>query len=426
MKTSDELINLAKDIFPGSNNGNPTSDLIISKAVGSKIWDINGNEYIDYLLGSGPMVIGHSHPKVVEAVRNQLNSGSTFFALNELSVELGQAIIDAVPCAEQIRYVTSGTEATMYAMRAVRAYTGKEKILKFEGAYHGMNDYSLMSLMPKTEVGYPVPSMDSAGIPNSIKNEVLIAPFNDFDTTKNIIDQYKEEIAGVIIEPFQRVIKPEPGFLQSIRNITNEYKIPLIFDEIVTGFRFSYGGAQEYYNVVPDLCTLGKIVAGGYPMAAIVGKRDFMEVFNQKSDVISPSLVQIGTLSGNPIACAAGLATLDVLRTENPYEKLFETGYFLQNSLKEIFNRNEIPAQVVGEGPVFDVYFCSNGISNYRDTMKADKSILNSFTSNLINSGIFKGDTKYYVSTVHDATDIEKTIYAFEVAVAKLKKQHGI
>ena len=426
VKTSDELINLAKDIFPGSNNGNPTSDLIISKAVGSKIWDINGNEYIDYLLGSGPMVIGHSHPKVVEAVRNQLNSGSTFFALNELSVELGQAIIDAVPCAEQIRYVTSGSEATLYAMRAVRAYTGKEKILKFEGGYHGMNDYSLMSLMPKTEVSYPVPSIDSAGIPNSIKNEVLIAPFNDFDTTKNIIDQYKEEIAGVIIEPFQRVIKPEPGFLQSIRNITNEYKIPLIFDEIVTGFRFSYGGAQEYYNVVPDLCTLGKIVAGGYPMAAIVGKRDFMEVFNHKSDVISPSLVQIGTLSGNPIACAAGLATLDVLRTENPYEKLFETGYFLQNSLKEIFNRNEIPAQVVGEGPVFDVYFCSNEISDYRDTMKADKSILNSFTSNLINLGIFKGDTKYYVSTVHDASDIEKTISAFEVAVGQLKKQHGI
>ena len=147
----------------------------------------------------------------------------------------------------------------------------------------------------------------------------------------------------------------------------------MIFDEIVTGFRFGYGGAQEYYNVVPDLCTLGKVVAGGYPMAAIVGKKNLMEVFNQKSDAISPSLVQIGTLSGNPIACAAGLATLEVLKTENPYEKLFETGYFLQNTLKEIFNRHEIPAQVVGEGPVFDVYFCSNEISNYRDKMKPNK-----------------------------------------------------
>lgn len=426
MKSSKQLINLAKDIFPGSNNGNPTSNMIMSKAVGSKIWDINGNEYIDYLLGSGPMVIGHSHPKVVEAVSNQLNSGSTFFALNELSVELGQAIIDAVPCAEQIRYVTSGTEATLYAMRAVRAFTGKEKILKFEGGYHGMNDYSLMSLMPKTEVEYPFPSIDSAGIPTAIKNEVLIAPYNDFETTESIINEFKGEIAGVIIEPFQRVIKPKPGFLESIRAITNKHNIPLIFDEIVTGFRFAYGGAQEYYNVVPDLCTVGKIVAGGYPMAAIVGKKNLMEVFDQKSDSISPSLVQIGTLSGNPIACAAGLATLNVLKSENPYEKLFETGYFLQNSLKQIFDSHEIPAQVIGEGPVFDVYFCSNEISNYRDTMKANKSILNSLNSNLIDLGVFKGDTKYYVSTVHDAADIEKTISAFEVAIGKLKEQHGI
>jgi len=426
VKSSAQLINLAKDIFPGSNNGNPTSDMIMSKAAGSKIWDINGNEYIDYLLGSGPMVIGHSHPKVVEAVSNQLNSGSTFFALNELSVELGQAIIDAVPCAEQIRYVTSGTEATLYAMRAVRAFTGKEKILKFEGGYHGMNDYSLMSLMPKTEVEYPLPSIDSAGIPTAIKNEVLIAPYNDFETTESIINEFKGEIAGVIIEPFQRVIKPKPGFLESIRAITNKHNIPLIFDEIVTGFRFAYGGAQEYYNVVPDLCTVGKIVAGGYPMAAIVGKKNLMEVFNQKSDSISPSLVQIGTLSGNPIACAAGLATLNVLKSENPYEKLFETGYFLQNSLKQIFDSHEIPAQVIGEGPVFDVYFCSNEISNYRDTMKANKSILNSLNSNLIDLGVFKGDTKYYVSTVHDTADIEKTISAFEVAIGKLKEQHGI
>ena len=426
METSEQLINLAKDIFPGSNNGNPTSDLIMSKAVGSKIWDIHGNEYIDYLLGSGPMLIGHSHPKVVEAVSNQLSSGSTFFALNELAVKLGQEIIDAVPCAEQIRYFTSGTEATLYAMRAARAFTGKEKILKFEGGYHGMHDYSLMSLMPKVEIEYPVPSIDSAGIPESIKNEMLIAPFNDFETTESLITEFKEEIAGVIIEPFQRVIKPKPGFLESVRDITNKYKIPLIFDEIVTGFRFGYGGAQEYYNVVPDLCTLGKIVAGGYPMAAIVGKKNLMEVFNQKSDAISPSLVQIGTLSGNPIACAAGLATLEVLKTENPYEKLFETGYFLQNTLKEIFNQHEIPAQVVGEGPVFDVYFCSNEISNYRDTMKANKSILNSLNSNLIDAGIFKGDTKYYVSTVHDSVDVEKTVSAFESAVFKLKAQHDI
>ena len=192
METSEQLINLAKDIFPGSNNGNPTSDLIMSKAVGSKIWDIHGNEYIDYLLGSGPMLIGHSHPKVIEAVSNQLSSGSTFFALNELAIKLGQEIIDAVPCAEQIRYVTSGTEATLYAMRAARAFTGKEKILKFEGGYHGMHDYSLMSLMPKVEVEYPVPSIDSAGIPESIKNEILIAPFNDFETTESLITEFKD------------------------------------------------------------------------------------------------------------------------------------------------------------------------------------------------------------------------------------------
>lgn len=401
-------------------------EFIIEKGHGPYVYTTDGVKMLDVTLAHGSLILGHANKVIYEAVQKQMFLGTALTNITKPAIELAELMVDTIPCADKVRIVNSGTEASILASRLVRAATGKEKILKFEGGYHGMNDYSLMSLMPKTEVEYPVPSIDSAGIPTAIKNEVLIAPFNDFETTESIINEFKEEIAGVIIEPFQRVIKPKPGFLESIRDITNKHKIPLIFDEIVTGFRFAYGGAQEYYNVVPDLCTLGKIVAGGYPMAAIVGKKNMMEVFNQKSDSISPSLVQIGTLSGNPIACAAGLATLNVLRTENPYEKLFETGYFLQNSLKQIFSSHEIPAQVIGDGPVFDVYFCSNEISNYRDTMKANKSILNSLNSNLIDLGVFKGDTKYYVSTVHDAADIEKTVSAFEVAIGKLKEQHGI
>ena len=246
------------------------------------------------------MLIGHAHPEVVAAVTEQLAHGTAVFALNEYTIRLAEEIVDAVPCADKVRYTSSGSEATLYAMRAVRAYRKRDKILKFEGGFHGMNEYSQMSMAPTQPLDFPTPVPDSAGIPRSVQAEVLIAPFNDIETTSAIIERHHDELAGVIVEPLQRLIPPSPGFLKGLAEVTRQYELPLIFDEIVTGFRLAYGGAQEYYGVIPDLCTLGKAVAGGFPLAAIAGREEIMDHFDANKVQAEEYVPQIGTLSGNP------------------------------------------------------------------------------------------------------------------------------
>ena len=416
-----ELLRRASEVLPQGNLGNINYELIIKRGLGGHVWDESGNEYIDYLLGSGPMVVGHSHPKVIEAVLDQLNDGTTFFATNEKAIQLAEEIVKAVPCAEKVRFFSTGSEATLYAMRTARAYTGKDKILKFEGGFHGMNDYALMSMAPKSLLDFPQAERDSAGIPKSVEDEMLIAPFNDIETTLKIIESYKDVIGGVIVEPFQRLIPPKPGFLQGLREITEHHEIPLIFDEIVTGFRFAYGGAQEYYNVTPDICTLGKAVAGGFPLTAIGGKEEFMNHFD--SHKVSPDgfLTQIGTLSGNPIAAAAGLATLELLKQPNAYESWFSKGSKLMDSLQRLADDSEIPAKVVGEPVLFDIFFTDSEVYDYRTSQKSDSSILNKFNELLLDEGVLKGSTKFYVSTSHTNDDIDKTIQMFEQTLNSLK-----
>ena len=416
-----ELLRRASEVLPQGNLGNINYELIIKRGLGGHVWDESGNEYIDYLLGSGPMVVGHSHPKVIEAVLDQLNDGTTFFATNEKAIQLAEEIVKAVPCAEKVRFFSTGSEATLYAMRTARAYTGKDKILKFEGGFHGMNDYALMSMAPKSLLDFPRAERDSAGIPKSVEDEMLIAPFNDIETTSKIIESYKDVIGGVIVEPFQRLIPPKPGFLQGLREITEHHEIPLIFDEIVTGFRFAYGGAQEYYNVTPDICTLGKAVAGGFPLTAIGGKEEFMNHFD--SHKVSPDgfLTQIGTLSGNPIAAAAGLATLELLKQPNTYESWFSKGSKLMDSLQRLADDSEIPAKVVGEPVLFDIFFTDSEVYDYRTSQKSDSSLLNKFNELLLDEGVLKGSTKFYVSTSHTNDDIDKTIQVFEQTLNSLK-----
>ena len=233
------LIDLARRVLPGGNFGNLAVDIVIREGRGGRVWDVSGNEYVDFLLGSGPMFIGHGHPDVLAAVAAQLPRGFTFFANNEHGIRLAAELVEAVPCAEQVRFVSSGTEADAYALRLVRAYRKRDKILKFEGGFHGMSDYALMSLAPKRPGNFPQASPDSAGIPRSVQAEVMIAPFNDAATACELIRAHRDELAGVILEPFQRVIAPVPGFLQAVRDVTAECGIPLIFDEVVTGFRFA-------------------------------------------------------------------------------------------------------------------------------------------------------------------------------------------
>ncbi|MBM24612.1 MAG: aspartate aminotransferase family protein [Chloroflexi bacterium] len=421
----DNLLNIAKNVLPGGTLGNPApKNLVIDKGLGSHIWDIAGNEYIDYLLGSGPMLLGHSNPEIVEAVKSQVEKGSTFFALNENAILLADEIVKAVPCADQVRFVSSGTEATFFALRAVRAFRKRDKILKFEGGYHGMHDYANMSLAPKKLIDLPKGLPDSPGIPESVIDEVLVAPFNDLEFTTQLIEKHHDGLAGVIVEPLQRVIQPIDGFLQGLRDITKHYDIPLIFDEIVTGFRLAYGGGQEYYGITPDLATYGKVIAGGHPLAAIAGKEYIMNHFNP--NVVSPenAIMQVGTLSGNPVAAAAGLASLEILKEPNFYKDLFNKGERLQKALEDTFNelKPETPVKVPGEPPCFDLYFCDSEIINYRSTFNADKIKLLKFNSLLLERGIFKGDSKYYISSTLTENDIAQTINAFHEAVELLDK----
>ena len=419
------LLEKARRYLPGGNGGNlslPTElDFLASRGSGSHIFDVSGNEYVDWLMGSGPMVLGHAHPAVTEAVIKAVEDGSTFFATNDKAVELAEELVNAIPCAEQVRYTTSGTDACFNAMRACRAFTGKEKILKFEGGFHGTSDYALMSLTPPPSVEYPQAQASSGGIPKAIEDLMLIAPYNDLATTETIINAHLDDIAAVIVEPVQRVIAPRPGFLQGLRDLTNRHNIPLIFDEVVTSFRLAYGGGQEFYGVTPDLCTVGKIMGGGYPLAAVTGRTDILSVYDRNVSDNDTYVNQIGTLNGNPVACAAGLATLAVMRESETYPKMHGAGAAIRTALIDICNETGVPVQSCGEDAIFDVYFSEQPISNYRDTLSADGAMMTRFNTGLLERGVLKGAQKYYPSAVHSDTDIEKTIEAIREVVPLIR-----
>ncbi|MCY3638870.1 MAG: aminotransferase class III-fold pyridoxal phosphate-dependent enzyme [Chloroflexi bacterium] len=412
------LIERAHRVLPGGSLGNIGKDIVITEGKAGRVRDASGNEFVDFLLGSGPMLIGHAHPEVTGVVREQVDKGTTFFANNDQAIMLAEELVDAMACADKVRFTSSGTEATFYALRTARAYRRRDKILKFEGGYHGMHDYALMSMSPANPHDFPRPTPDSSGIPRAIEGEVLIAPFNDVETAAAIIEQHHDELGAVIVEPFQRLLPPKPGFLQGLRDVTAQYGIPLIFDEVVTGFRFAYGGGQEFYGVEPDMCSLGKVIAGGFPLAALAGKEEIMSHFDPAS---GDALPQIGTLSGNPVAAAAGLKTLEILRREGAYERIFATGNALRSELQRMLNEAEIPASVVGEAPLFDVFFTDGDITDYRSTLTADKQMLNRFNELLLARGVLKGDTKFYISLAHSNADVQHTLDAFASAIEELK-----
>ena len=411
-----QLVEKAKNVLAGGSFGNMGPDLVITDGHEGRVRDADGREYVDYLLGSGPMLVGHGHPEVLAAVHARIDRGTTFFANNDAGILLAEAIVEAVPCAEKLRYTSSGSEATAYAMRAVRAFTKRAKILKFEGGYHGMSDYSLQSLAPTSKRNDAGPTADSAGIPAAVGDQILIAPFNDLDAATALIERHKDELAGVIVEPFQRVISPRPGFLQGLREATKRAGVPLVFDEIVTGFRFAYGGAQEFYGVVPDMCTLGKIIGGGFPLAALAGRADIMAHFDRAAVGDAGFMPQIGTLSGNPIAAEAGLATLAILKRPGAYERIFSTGRRLMEGLRKALRDAGAVAQVTGEGALFDIVFTDKPIVDYWSVAGGDKARLARFDAVLRRMGILKGGTKYYVSLAHTEADIEQTLAAYAEA----------
>ncbi|HIN06467.1 MAG TPA: aminotransferase class III-fold pyridoxal phosphate-dependent enzyme [Dehalococcoidia bacterium] len=419
------LLDMAAQYMPGGTNGNQSfnEDLnfLVREGRGSHVWDVSGNEYVDWMMGSGPMILGHAHPAVTEAVIKAVEQGSTFFSTSEKSVLLAEELVNAIPCAEQVRFTTSGTDACFQAMRVARAYRGRDKILKFEGGYHGTSDYAQMSVTPSAREEFPNSEANNGGIPKAIQELMLIAPFNDLETTTAIIDAHHDELGGVIVEPLQRALVPQPGFLKGLREVTAHYGIPLIFDEVVTGFRLAYGGAQEFYGVVPDMCTVGKIMGGGYPCAALVGQAEFMSVYDKSSADPDSFVSQVGTLNGNPIASAAGLATLAEMRKEGAYQRLVEVGGRLCQAIKDISKQHGVPVQVCGEDSIFDIYFSDRPMINYRDTLMADSGMMTRFMTGLLERGILRGNQKFYPSIVHTDEDIDRTIQAFEEVIPGLK-----
>jgi glutamate-1-semialdehyde 2,1-aminomutase len=421
--TEQDLIERAWRVLPAGGFGNFPADMVIARGKGGRVWDESGREYVDFLLGSGPMLVGHCHPEVIAAVERQLSRGVTFFANNAEGIRLAEMICDAMACADKVRFVSTGSEADMYAMRLARAHTGRDKILKFEGGYHGMSESSLMSLAPKRLVNFPQAVPDSAGIPAAVRDCMLIAPFNDAEAVADLVREHKGDLAGVIVEPFQRIIPPAPGFLAALRKITADNGIPLIFDEVVTGFRLAYGGAQEYYGVVPDLCTLGKVIGGGFPLAAIAGSDEIMAHFDKDRVGEAGFTFQIGTLSGNPVASVAGMATLEILRRPGAYDRIEATGRTIMAAIRDSFAEAGIPAQVVGVPSLFDVVFTARPVRDYRDVLTGDAARSKRFNALLRERGILKSDSKFYISLAHDDADIAQTVAAVREAADIMRSE---
>ena len=354
----------------------PELNLVVARGQGSRVWDVAGREYIDYHLSSGPALLGHAHPAVTEAVAAQLPKGTTYYFLNEPEILLAQRMVEAIPCADVVHYTGSGTEATFYALRIARAYTGRNKILKFEGAWHGMHDYGLWGTVPAAASDYPRAEPDSVGVPRETGSTVLVTPFNETATAVAMIEAHAHELAAVIVEPLQRVLLPEPGFLEALREVTRRLGIVLVFDEIVTGFRIAWGGAQERYRVVPDLACYGKAVSGGFPMAAIAGSADVMAVLDARSRPRADVVWATNTLNGNPVCSAAGCAALEVLAQPGVYDRLARIGARLRAGIVLSGTRHGFAVQAPGEDAVFGVRFTDRRpLRTWLDLTTADKDL---------------------------------------------------
>lgn len=423
-----DLLDRARTYLPGgiltSFGDAPDPQLVVERGAGARIYDHSGNEYIDYLMGAGVQILGHAHPRVVQAASECIGRGTSYYALNEPAILLAEELCRVIPCAEMVKFWTSGSEATSHAIRLARAFTKRDKIVKLEGAWLGGHDTGLMSIAPQNPPEFPQPVPDSAGIPASVANEVLIAPFNDLERTSSIIKKFANEISAVVLEPYQRYIAPVPGFLEGLRELTEKLGILLIFDEIVSGFRFLYGGVQELYEVTPDLAAFGKIIGGGFPLSAVCGRRDIMKQIDPQFRGTEKFVHSVSTFSGYPVAPAAGYATLQELKKPGVYAQLHEYGAKLRQGLAESLRRHNLPFQVMGEGPIFHVLFTDEKVVDYRSSLHANSRLLFRFTTELLRRGILKGP-KGYISTAHTDQDLKTTFTVIDQVAELLARERS-
>ena len=388
--------------------------IVIESGQGSTVVDANGKTYVDYLLSSGPLILGHAHPEIVAAVQKQAALGSTYYALNRPAIELAELIVDAVPCAEALRYQSTGSEATFAALRLARAATGRKLVRKFEGSFHGSHDVAQMTTARMMGRNSDETVAESAGLAELLAGEVLIVPFNDLEAVADVVARRGAEIAAIIVEPLQRVLRPAPGFLEGLRDLSTRHGIVLVFDEVVTGFRLAWGGAQELYGVEPDLACYAKAIGGGYPISAIAGRRDILELADKRRSGSETYSYLGGTLTGNPISAAAGLACLNVLRRPGTYERLRALGDRLRDGLEQAGRQAGVPVQALGEGPVLSPLISENrSIRTARDLDTVNKKMMVAWAHEMIDRGVLlTPGGKMYISLVHSDEDIERTIRA--------------
>src|SRR4249920_3627537 len=423
-----ELLALAGRYLAGGGTGlfvlPPELNLVVARGEGCRVYDVAGREYIDYHLSSGPALLGHAHPAITDAVAEQLPRGTTYFFLNEPEIRLAKRLVDAVPCGEVVHYTGSGTEATFYSLRVARAWTRRNKVLKFEGAWHGMLDYGLFGTVPSKPSEYPRARPDSVGVPAQIGDTVLVAPFNETARAVDIIERNASELAAVLVEPLQRVLQPEPGFLQAIREVTKKHGIVLIFDEIVTGFRIAWGGAQERYGVVPDLACYGKAISGGFPMAAIVGNAQIMSVLDARSRPRAEVVWATNTLNGNPVCAAAGLAALDTLSQAGVYEHLHRIGSRLRSGMIAAGQRHGFAVQAPGEDAVWGIRFTERPLRTWMDLTAHDKDLGWRWAIELMKRGLLVNpNEKFYISIAHTDADVDQTLEIVDEAFAAEKQR---
>jgi len=379
-----------------------------SRGEGAYLWDADGKRYIDYVGSWGPAILGHAHPDTVRAVQETARDGLSFGAPTEGEIEIAETLCGLLPSIEMVRLVSSGTEATMSALRLARGYTGRPKIVKFEGCYHGHGD-SLLVKAGSGALTFGQPS--SAGVPPSIAGETLVLTYNDLDDVAAAFKAHPDEIAGVIVEPVagnMNLIAPRPGFLQGLRELCDRYGAVLIFDEVMTGFRVHLRGAQGLYNVTPDLTTLGKVIGGGMPVGAFGGKRAIMH----KIAPLGP-VYQAGTLSGNPVAVAAGLATLNAIQAPGFYERLSERTRALTDGLTTVAAKAGVAFSAQSIGGMFGIYFAANAPTSYAEVMASDKEAFNRFFHRMLDSGVYLAPSAYeagFVSAAHTVADVEETV----------------
>jgi len=420
----DDYYTVAMESLPGAGLGSYSLPdevrFVIHKGEGSRLQDVRGRWYIDYVGGAGALVLGHAFPTVVDAVKDQAERGIHFFGtLNEQCVQLAEQLVPLIPCADRIAFTTTGSEATAYAMRTARAATGRSKVLKFEGAYHGNHDYSAFSVMPTALSNYPQGRPETGGLPANMVDNVLVSPYNNLDTVRRIIEENRDDVAAIIVEPVQRIIFPKENFLPGLRKICDDNDVLLIFDEVVTGFRLALGGAQEYFGVLPDLASYGKIVGGGGPLGCVGGKAEYMNLINPRNRGQGNYSYVNGTLHGNPVAAIAGLATLAELKKPSFYKDLHALADDVCEACQDVLDKNKIPAIVAGKGSLWQILFMDRAPESHADIMNADQASGRAFDLAQMHKGLYVlPNVRRFFSAVHSGQDIEDTVRALD-AVCK-------